>query len=367
MKKAFGEYRWLAGRGRYGGSLWLGGDHLLVIEDSGFVLPFRETYRRIDYKNIQAISYAPTKTGLALTIFMTVLLAFLAWGILANMSDLPGAAIFFGILAVPIVIALIAHLARGATCACQLQTAVQVLKLRPINRIRIARRALAEIEPLCRAHQSGLALEPPTSHALAEAATPPGTSQQAASTISPPNPPPQIAFKPPWPGSPFVTTSLAITALSGAVGAGELFVKGMSYYLLNVTLSVASIVLIIASAARITRFRAPPALKWSIWGNIALCIIGLLVGYGMMMVSLIQSIAKAGRGSTPTQLSIWSEMANADMSTYGSFGWVLVGMSISAILLSLMGLPAAQSRVPPPTPVPEPAPPSSAPPGQPTA
>lgn len=360
MKKAFGDYRWLAGRGRYAGTLWLGGDHLLVIENSGFILPFRESYRRIDYKNIQAITYAPTKTGGALTTVMVVLLAFLTWGILTNLNDVPAASIFFGALAAPVLIALIAHLARGATCACQLQTAVQVLKLRPVNRVRTARRVLDQLDTLCRAHQSALPAEPPASPASAQV--------QVASPAMPPGVPTvplPMSLKPPWQGSRLATTALGVSAFAGAVGAGELFVQGMPYYLFDVVLSVASIVLIIAAAARIVRFRAPPVLKSSIWGLVVLNLIGLLVGYGLAMFSMFRSFATIGRGSPARQFSMWEQMANATIATYGSFAWVLIGMNVAAILLSLMGLPAAQGRTVKPEQASDSTPPSSpVPPGQ---
>lgn len=352
MKKAFGEYRWLAGRGRYGGTLWLGGDHLLVIENSGFILPFRESYRRIDYRNIQAITYAPTKTGAALMVVMAVLLAFLAWGILANLNDVPAASIFFGVLAAPVLIALIAHLARGATCACHLQTAVQVLKLRPVNRIRTARHVLAQLDPLCRAHQSGLPAEPPASLAAGQEAGP--AMPPGAPTVPLP-----MSMKPPWQGSRLATAALGVSAFAGAIGLGELFVQGVPYYLFDVVLSVASIVLIIAAAARIVRFRAPPALKSSIWGLVILNIIGLLVGYGLAMFSMFRSLAMLGRGSSLRQFSMWEQLANATIATYGSFAWVLIGMNVAVILLSLMGLPAAQGRAPKPAPAPESGPSSS--------
>lgn len=365
MRKAFGEYQWAAGHGRYAGSLWLGGDHLLVIENSGFILPFTESYRRIDYKNIQAITHARSKTGLVYTVLLSVLLAFLIWGIAANARNEPGLTVFFIILGVPVLLALITHLVLGPTCVCQVQTAVQILKLRPANRLRTAERLVALLEPLCRAHQADLVISSgPVAEAGAQGAPPvmPMAAAAAADTALGPK------IKPPWTGSPLVTWALIITAIASLTSMGELFVKGMPYYFVDVLLTVTSICLIVASAARISRHRISSALGWSVWGNVVLSICSIIIGYGMLMYAMVKATASASRGSfsaaNASQFSMWKEMANADLSTYGGFGWVLIGMSATGLLLALIGLPAAQGRgreaaisTPPLPPAPPPPPP----------
>jgi hypothetical protein len=89
VKKNFGEYQRAAGRGRYEGSLWFGAEHLLVIENSGFIFPFSESYRRIDYRNIQALTIAKTKRGAILTAFLLAALALLGWGIYSELRGRP--------------------------------------------------------------------------------------------------------------------------------------------------------------------------------------------------------------------------------------------------------------------------------------
>jgi hypothetical protein len=343
VKKSFGEYRWLAGKGRYEGSLWLGGDHLLVIETSGFVFPFSESYRRIDFKNIQTVSVATTRKGVIVSVLLMALLALLAWGILANYSDNRGVSIFWGVLAVPILIAVIVNWAKGPTTICRLQTAVQILKLKPLNRLKTAQRFMADLAPFCNEHQAALKTNAPPI---------PG------STFTPETH--GLKIKEPWPGAPLVVWSLVLVLISSAVSAGELFVKGMPYYFLDALLSVAAVCLIIASAARIARYRAPGALLWAVWGNVVLTVIGIVIAYGTMFFHMVTGSVRAAvkiKQSVSTELSVWSQMADADIQTYGSFGWVLVGMSALAFLLALIGLPAAGGRArvieqaPPPPPV----------------
>ena len=45
------------------GSLWLGDDHLLMIESQTLLLSYKEIYRRLDYKNIQAVVHGKSRRG----------------------------------------------------------------------------------------------------------------------------------------------------------------------------------------------------------------------------------------------------------------------------------------------------------------
>jgi len=40
---------------------------------------------------------------------------------------------------------------------------------------------------------------------------------------------------------------------------------------------------------------------------------------------------------------MWLEMANADISTYGVFSWVWIGMNVFGFMLALIGLPTARA------------------------
>ena len=87
MKKAFDDYTWLAGRAGTRGSLWQGPDHLLVVEGKGFVFPYREVYRRIDYKNIQALMLTRTMRFVWLGVLYVLLLGLLLAGWLMQISN----------------------------------------------------------------------------------------------------------------------------------------------------------------------------------------------------------------------------------------------------------------------------------------
>jgi hypothetical protein len=150
MKKTFGDYRHLAG-----GMLWEGPDHLLYIESSGFFLSFSESYRRIDFKNIQALSLVKTSRYAWISLLLVVCTVMTGLPLLS--SDLPTAGIVsFGIGAAVFALLLIYHLAKGPTSNFTLRTAVQTLRLKSVRRMKLGREAMVRIAELCDLHQASL-------------------------------------------------------------------------------------------------------------------------------------------------------------------------------------------------------------------
>ncbi len=160
MKKHFDHYRRLAKGSSGCSSLWLGPRDLLYVRGGGFVLPFTEEYLRFELARIQAVSYYPTRTGLVLTLcFGAVALLFggIGAGALVNAWRMGfsgdavvvtmifgGPCLLLGLLALGL---LIYNLARGPTCVCKIQTAARQESLRPVRRVKTARRVLAELQP----------------------------------------------------------------------------------------------------------------------------------------------------------------------------------------------------------------------------
>src|SRR3954470_14240776 len=152
MTKSFDNYTLLAGSHGRRGSIWRGPDHLLVVEGGGVLFALTETYRRIDYENIQALSLVRTQRyGWLLAAFLAplvimalILLIMTLAG--AGTSELTTVTVILGmpLLLVPFIL-LVIHLARGRTVRCTLQTAVQNLRLRPLTREARAEKVMAEI------------------------------------------------------------------------------------------------------------------------------------------------------------------------------------------------------------------------------
>lgn len=139
------KYRKICGRSSLSRSahssqrLYLGSDHLLAVE--GY---YRESYRRFFFRDIEAIVYRETKTGLIVNLICGTVLALSLLGILNG--DL-GFAVLAWIFGVPTLIVLVLNLIKGPTCSCSMVTAVQNERLDCVSRRRKFNRLLATLLP----------------------------------------------------------------------------------------------------------------------------------------------------------------------------------------------------------------------------
>jgi hypothetical protein len=132
-------------------SLWLGPDHLLCIDSTGFT----ENYKRFYFRDIQAVIVRKTDGykywGLAwglLTLFFAAS-AFLT-------SDSVGRIVLLSIAGF-FALCMFLNFALGPTSACHVQTAVQNEPLPSIVRLRKARKVLNLLRPLIVTAQGELA------------------------------------------------------------------------------------------------------------------------------------------------------------------------------------------------------------------
>ena len=353
MKKTFEDYIWLAGSHGSRGSLWQGKDHLLVIEGRGWYLPVSEIYRRVDYSNVQALSVVPT-TG-----YVWQAVAFglgaLLFGLLSFFSrdSEPFLRISLGLPAALLAVLFVVHLVRGPTCACTLQTAVQVLRLRPLNRKRIATPVMEQLEMLCRQHQGAM---PPleTLGGVSESFPPPMTA-------------PLAGAKPPWSGSVWVMSCGALALIWGVVLAGELFVEGIPYTGANLLLGVTSFTVGIVALVKAWRMQVPGPLAVTLWG---LPVASLLAAVGLYAVSIaglvkhnLSEVVLRGRQNTNAD-QLLTALANFRFDESEGWGLALVAIGLLIGLAGLVMLPYGRKTVPPSSTVPPvaPAPPVSPPP-----
>jgi hypothetical protein len=126
--------------------LYQGPDHLLLVTSSGYY----ESYKRFYFRDIQAITVRASARGKvwnglwgSLAVLATIIAVqssdatFVVWSILAG--------VFFLLLAL--------NVGKGPTCVCRIQTAVQTRPLPSLNRLRRARKAIAQLRPLIEAAQ----------------------------------------------------------------------------------------------------------------------------------------------------------------------------------------------------------------------
>jgi hypothetical protein len=180
MTRRFDDYHRLA-RGLWScSSLWLGQANVLYVHGTGVLLPFKEEYHRFDLRRIQAVAVVPTHTGWVLSLIF----GFLAFGVggvgwlalfsagaasgveevLLQLAGWPAAAVG----AIGLVL-LVVNLILGPTCRFQIQTATRRQSIRACRRLRVARRALAQLAPAL-AHAQGAPA--PAPHPAAESAPP---------------------------------------------------------------------------------------------------------------------------------------------------------------------------------------------------
>jgi hypothetical protein len=133
--------------------LWLGDDHLLIVDWDGA----REYYKRIRYQDIQSIIVHRTTEGRVVNALLGgIILLFTIFGLTAG--DTVGTIILLVIAAVFGLI-LLANYVSGPTCKCQLRTAVQTEELYSLRRLPNARKALDRLRPLITAAQGTLTSE----------------------------------------------------------------------------------------------------------------------------------------------------------------------------------------------------------------
>jgi hypothetical protein len=148
-------------------SLWLGRDHLLLIESNGYT----ENYKRFYFRDIQAIMVRRTDARRTISIVLGILAGLLMLiGVLTNNTI--GIITFSAIALVTCLIPLWINLLLGPTCMCELRTAVQTEDL-PIRRVGKARKILQRIRPLIAEAQGQITPEEVEAQMRVLAATPP--------------------------------------------------------------------------------------------------------------------------------------------------------------------------------------------------
>ncbi len=137
-------------------SLWLGPDHLLIIDKK----IGSEEYKRFYFSDIQAFIIRRTDRRLMTSVLLGLPLAmFVITALLWHESGVGffnGGDIFFGLLASVLAVLLLINQAAGPTVQTYLQTAVQIEELPPLSRLGHAYRALNRLRPLVVAAQGQL-------------------------------------------------------------------------------------------------------------------------------------------------------------------------------------------------------------------
>jgi hypothetical protein len=147
-------------------SLWLGKDHLLQIDTSGYT----ESYKRFHFRDIQALVLGTTQTWLYLASAFGALAALC--GVIAILGNGPIVAWIFGSMAGLFGLRMLFDLIAGPTTKCYLRTAVQTEGLVSVARLRQARKIFETLRPLITNAQGKLTPVGPPPAAQAQASPP---------------------------------------------------------------------------------------------------------------------------------------------------------------------------------------------------
>jgi hypothetical protein len=169
--------------------LWLGPDHLLCVETTGYW----EAYKRFYFRDIQAIIIRESQRRLIWNAVLTIPLVICLVGLLVSLTSRtldPGVAIPWSLFAAVFLVPFVMNNLRGPACVTQLRTAVQTEDLPCLSRLRQTRRILERLRPLINAAQGG-EVPPPN---------PVGPQTEVAAAVAPapaaPVPPPPGAVPP---------------------------------------------------------------------------------------------------------------------------------------------------------------------------
>ncbi len=329
MVKNFDDYNLLAGNHGMRGSIWQGPDHLLVVEGSGFITPFREQYKRIDYKNVQALTLVPTAKWIWITVLLAIPMGlfFCAAGYGLYTSN-EVATVICGTFALVLLAWMIVHLSLGRTCRCAVQTAVQILRLKPLKREKASIKVLQALESICQLHQG----EMPDAAALA--------------TISKSQPTVLTNVKTFWPGSAWVIWAGVCMLTWGTALAAEFFVQGPMLTVAGLAAGCAAFVVTLAALVRVYHHISPASLLVGLWGGFGL---QMLAGLGLYIAFIAASMGaqfKKGVGFNETsgfhQISF--SVSDMTMEQTEGLGWIAVGLGAGMILLALIILPHGFQR-----------------------
>jgi len=179
MARAVEAYRRLPGRKRTfigAVTLWLGADHLLLVENRWFT----ELYRRFYFRDLQAVILRPTPRFAAWAVVDGMLATLASMWLATAVST--GWRIFWMCVLVPVAGALLVHLLRGPTCVCHFQTPLEAVEVRCLDRSRRARRVLKLLRPLIERDQGPLV----AADAAGDVASATQAATQAAIATRPP-------------------------------------------------------------------------------------------------------------------------------------------------------------------------------------
>lgn len=307
------NYRFVKGsrhRGFFGGfsSLWLAGDHLLLLRSSGWADRWRESYRRFYFRDIQALIICETtqRRNWAIALLLSTLF-FLVMAALFRESGflfhLPAALIFL--------ITLLVYWFKGPTCNTHIQTAVQTTQL-PCVRSSVAERFKAELLGFIEEEQGHFDAEHTSkvsdqlkafTAAKAETAAL-GDDKKRLGRVAD-----DSDSVPPF-NNPAHLLTFALFLAQAIISIMAFSSRGQGLFALETVLFVVTLVMIIMALYRQSRSRVRGALVWTTWIGLACMAAFIILTFGLLFVAISSAADMAFLFES--EFEMWRMIARVD-------------------------------------------------------
>jgi uncharacterized integral membrane protein len=315
-------------------TLWLGDDHLLTVESTGY----SEEYTRYHLKDIQAVITRRTAWGTVWNLIFGLVAAISLFAGLADFSANHGEptgtfimACIFGAISLPF---LLWNLFRGPTCRCHIRSSVGIGELPALDRVRSAKKVLTRLRPLISQRQGNISREeiasltraameaPPIIPPVARNAQPfPSLTQQVPGTIS--------SYR-----GGVHRGAFLLLVVDGGLSALQMLQNSKA--MVGLTFLAALLFLLLAVAALIKQkeHKVPPLAMKMTWGSVITMLAGSIIGYFFM---IFLSFEKFTHGIS-TQSQILDLYAAIDPAAHPSYVVFLLSYAVIAAGIGITGL-----------------------------
>jgi uncharacterized integral membrane protein len=323
------KYRRLAGSRRgYGKwySLWLGDDHLMSVESTGY----SEEYTRFYFKDIQAVIIRRTRTGKVWNGVLGTILACFAIAVIANGSD-RSMQIFVAVFSLPFLLLLLVNLFRGETCSCHVRTPVGMEELPALDRVRKTKKILARLRLLITECQGRLGREELAAFVAEAKNLPPPAVRPAAKGTAPAA---GGATSPTYRGG-FHRTAFLMLVTEGALTFLQTLENSKALVSLSTVTTLLFLLLAVIALIRQKEVPVAPLAGWMTWGGIGLTVSGTVAGFFFMIFLRIDDF-KRGTPRNNELVDLYAAIQPADHPSFAYFlliyAAIAAGMGIAGLI-----------------------------------
>ncbi len=246
---------------------------MLLVESTGGM---SEYYKRFYYKDIQSISITRTKTEIIKNSFISVMALLFFLMASSFLKSEEGVSIFLFIIAAVFFLFLVINLIQGASCVCWITTAVQRVKLKPVNRCRQASKMMAIIGPRIEQVQGAISFND-----LGERMNKRAPSAHVKKEINSPGIPVETLR--------FWYKTLFIMCLAGAgLGCFLLYSHSLFPYLLGSMFGIGFVIVTIITLVKQSQREEKSSVNFLPWVIIGVFILELIEGYSLLMMMIIK-------------------------------------------------------------------------------